>query len=123
MPSDCHTYPPVRSKTWQSGRKLSALSPGCKAVTSFCVIKTLLTTFLWLSEKDGFMNIYKYDISRKLEKQLTHFNWVIKDILGFDKQGKYAVVLGTGPDARETKAYKINFTAHLLKLILFLNKE
>jgi len=66
------------------------------------------TTFLWLSEKDGFMNIYKYDIHKKEEKQLTHFKWVIKDILGFDHKGKEVIVLGTGPDARETKAYKIN---------------
>ena len=54
------------------------------------------TEFLWLSERDGFMNLYKYDINNKNEKQITQFNWVIKEIIGFDKSGKNVIVLGTG---------------------------
>ncbi len=64
--------------------------------------------FLWLSERDGFMNIYKYDINSSKERQLTYFNWVIKSIVGFDEGGKNVIILGTGNDGRETKAYKIN---------------
>ncbi len=66
------------------------------------------STFLWLSERDGFMNIYEYDIDNQSERQLTHFSWVIKEILGFDEKGKNVIVTGTGNDARETKAFKIN---------------
>jgi dipeptidyl-peptidase-4 len=65
------------------------------------------TEFLWLSERDGFMNIYKYDINKGYIKQLTKFNWVIKEIIGFDKSKKCVIVSGTGADARENKAYKI----------------
>ena len=64
--------------------------------------------FLWLSERDGFMNLYKYNINNKNEKELTQFNWVIKEIIGFDNSGENVIVLGTGSDARETKAYKVN---------------
>ncbi len=64
--------------------------------------------FLWLSERDGFMNLYLYDINNVHEKQLTQFNWVIKEIIGFDESGKNVIVSGTGTDARETKAFKIN---------------
>jgi dipeptidyl-peptidase-4 len=64
--------------------------------------------FLWLSERDGFMNIYKYDINGSDVSQLTHFSWVIKSILGFDENGKNVIISGTGNDGRETKAYKIN---------------
>ncbi len=66
------------------------------------------TEFLWLSERDGFMNLYLYDVNNKNEKQLTQFNWMIKGILGFDESGKNVIVSGTGTDARETKAFKIN---------------
>jgi len=65
------------------------------------------TEFLWLSERDGFMNIYKYDINKGFIKQLTKFNWVIKEIIGFDKSKKCVIISGTGADARETKAYKV----------------
>ena len=66
------------------------------------------STFLWLSERDGFMNLYEYDIDNQSERQLTHFSWVIKKILGFDEKGKNVIITGTGIDARETKAFKIS---------------
>ena len=66
------------------------------------------TEFLWLSERDGFMNLYKYDIYAENGIQLTHFSWVIKGIVGFDENGKNVIISGTGNDGRETKAYKIN---------------
>jgi len=64
--------------------------------------------FLWMSERDGFMNLYLYDITNNKEKQLTQFDWVIKEIIGFDEKEKNVIISGTGPDARETKAFKIN---------------
>ncbi len=66
------------------------------------------TEFLWLSERDGFMNLYRYDINGSNVSQLTHFSWVIKEIIGFDDSGKNVIVSGTGNDVRETKAFKIN---------------
>ncbi|MDB2495190.1 S9 family peptidase, partial [Flavobacteriaceae bacterium] len=64
--------------------------------------------FLWLSERDGFMNLYKYDINSSNVSPLTNFSWVIKAIVGFDEGGKNVIILGTGNDGRETRAYKIN---------------
>ena len=65
------------------------------------------TEFLWLSERDGFMNSYKYDINKGLKKQITKFKWVVKEIIGFDQNGKNVILSGTGDDPRETKAYKV----------------
>lgn len=73
--------------------------------------------FLWMSERDGFMNLYKYDTFNSNKKQLTKFNWVIKSIIGFDESGKHVIVLGTGNDGRETKAYKINLKNGKFELI------
>ena len=64
--------------------------------------------FIWLSERDGFMNLYKYNTDGKLIKQLTHNHWVTNDVLGFSKKGKYAFIEGTGKDPRDKKLFKVN---------------
>lgn len=63
--------------------------------------------FLWLSERDGFMNLYVYDINKGFIKQLTDYTWVIKNIIGFDSNSKYVVISGTGNDPRENKVFKV----------------
>ena len=64
--------------------------------------------FLWMSERDGFMNLYLYDTNGKLIKQLTSFKFVIKSILGFDERGANVFVNATGTDARNRHVYKVN---------------
>ncbi|GIZ15796.1 S9 family peptidase [Capnocytophaga catalasegens] len=64
--------------------------------------------FLWLSEKDGFMNVYLYNINGKLIKQLTNFQWVVQEIIGFDNKGENIFISGTGIDPREQKTFKIH---------------
>ncbi len=64
--------------------------------------------FIWLSERDGFMNLYKYDTNGRLIKQLTKNQWVTLDILGFSQDGKYVYTLGTGKDPREQHLFQIN---------------
>lgn len=64
--------------------------------------------FLWLSERDGFMNIYHYNTDGKLVKQVTNFNWVVTGILGFDENGKNVFITGTGKDPRDTHPFKVN---------------
>ncbi len=64
--------------------------------------------FIYLSERDGFMNLYMYDTTGKLLKQLTSNKWVSNDILGFSHNGKYVYVTGTGNDPRDNRLFKIN---------------
>lgn len=64
--------------------------------------------FLWFSERDGFKNLYHYNLDGKLIKQVTNFNWVITDVLGFDTKGRNVFVVGTGEDARESHTFKVN---------------
>ncbi len=66
------------------------------------------TDFLWLSERDGFMNLYHYNTTGKLIKQLTNFKFVIKSILGFDEKSTSVFVDATGVDARNSHVFKIN---------------
>ena len=64
--------------------------------------------FLWLSERDGFMNVYHYNLAGKLIKQVTNFKWVVQEIIGFDAKGQYVFVVGTSPDPREKHCYRID---------------
>ncbi len=66
------------------------------------------TEFIWMSERDGFMNLYLYNIDGKLINQLTKFKFIVNSILGFDKKGGNVFVDATGPDPRNLHVYKIN---------------
>ena len=63
--------------------------------------------FIWLSERDGFMNMYLYDVEGKLIKQLTNNEWVIKGIDGHDDAGN-VYFHGTGDSPLETHYFKVN---------------
>jgi len=66
------------------------------------------TNFLWMSEKDGYKNIYQYTTSGKFIKQLTDFKFIVKSILGFDTSGKHAIISATGENPTEMHTYKVN---------------
>jgi len=64
--------------------------------------------FIWISEKDGFNNLYYYSIDGKLIRQLTKNIFPIKDILSSTKDGKSVFISATGPDATNTLIYKVS---------------
>jgi len=64
--------------------------------------------FIWLSERDGFMNLYKYNTQGKLIKQLTHNKWVTNDVLGFSNKGRYVYIKGTGTDPRDKQFFRVD---------------
>jgi len=68
--------------------------------------------FIWMSERDGFMNLYLYDADTgKLIRQLTSNPWVMKNVLGFTSDGKYVLASGTGDDPRETHLFRIKISS------------
>ncbi|MCB0790608.1 MAG: DPP IV N-terminal domain-containing protein [Flavobacteriales bacterium] len=56
------------------------------------------TSYIWWSQRDGWMHLYLYDLKKGLVRQLTSGNWVVKEILGQDPKGSYLVVAGTADD-------------------------
>lgn len=48
-------------------------------------------TMLWLSERDGYLHIYKYDITKATCTQLTKGNWVVTELLGYDAKTKSVI--------------------------------
>jgi len=67
------------------------------------------TTFLWISQRDGFNNLYLYDTKGTLLRN-SKVKFDITEFLGFDKSGKYAFVMATGDDPTESKCYRVNMS-------------
>lgn len=63
--------------------------------------------FIWMSERDGFMNLYHYDIEGKLIKQLTKNKWIATEIIGYNKS-KELFFTGTGDNPTEHHAFKVS---------------
>ncbi|MBN4077559.1 DPP IV N-terminal domain-containing protein [bacterium AH-315-C20] len=63
--------------------------------------------FIYMSEKDGFMNMYLYSDKGEFVKQLTQNKWVVQDIVGHDVNGN-VFFKGTGEDPRQRHYFKIN---------------
>lgn len=66
------------------------------------------TNFIWISEKDGFNNLYYYSIDGKLIKQLTANKFVTKEILQSINKGKEVVFAATGTSALNTLYYAVD---------------
>jgi dipeptidyl-peptidase-4 len=65
--------------------------------------------FLWISQRDGFNNLYLYDTKGTLLKQ-SKAKFDITEFLGFDFNGKHAFVMGTGSNPTESRGYKVNLS-------------
>lgn len=61
--------------------------------------------FLWWSERDGFMHLYRYNVKGQLLGQVTKGNWVCLDILGLDASSKNILVTGTDASGLNTSLY------------------
>ncbi len=61
--------------------------------------------FLWWSERDGFMHLYRYNTEGKLLGQVTKGDWVTLEILGLDDSKKNLLVKGTDVSGLNTTVY------------------
>lgn len=64
--------------------------------------------FIWQSQRDGFNHLYLYNTKGELLEQITFGEWIVKDVLGFDKRGQHIFVSTTEGNGRETHTRKIN---------------
>lgn len=62
--------------------------------------------FIWISEKDGFDNLYYYSIDGKLIKQLTSNKFVAKEIITANPAGTEIYFTATGPNPTNLLLYK-----------------
>lgn len=64
--------------------------------------------FVWISEKDGFNNLYLYTINGKLIKQLTSNKFVVKRIVKSINEGKEILFTATGTSPLNTFYYTVD---------------
>ena len=65
--------------------------------------------FVWMSEKNGFMNLYYYDFDGKLLDVLTNHDFVVKNIIGMSKDKKRLYYTATGKNPMNTVVYEYHF--------------
>ena len=66
------------------------------------------TNFVWISEKDGFNNLYYYSIDGKLIKQLTVNKFPTREIIGANPAGTEIYFKATGPNPTNMLVYKVD---------------
>ncbi|OAD91645.1 peptidase S9 [Aequorivita soesokkakensis] len=66
--------------------------------------------FIWMSEKDGFMNLYLCNTSKGIVKQLTNNKWVAEEIVGNNTKGTEVYFTGTGESPLDTKLYSVTIS-------------
>lgn len=64
--------------------------------------------FVWLSEKDGFMNLYLCNTTTGIQKQLTRNKWVTTQIVGCNQTGTEVYFQGMGESPLDSKLYAVN---------------
>ncbi len=68
-----------------------------------------LTQFFWLSDRDGFQHIYRYDYSGKLLDQVTHGKWSVTQVRGIDPKRRVIYYSGTEASPLQRQLYAIDF--------------
>ncbi|HEV7387540.1 MAG TPA: S9 family peptidase [Gemmatimonadaceae bacterium] len=65
--------------------------------------------FFWLSDRDGFQHLYRYDYSGKLVNQVTHGNWSVTRVEGSDAKGQTVYYTSTEASPLQRQLYSIHF--------------
>ncbi|GAA4398118.1 S9 family peptidase [Nibrella viscosa] len=65
--------------------------------------------FFWVSERDGFAHIYRYDYSGKLLNQVTKGNWEVTYVHNVDAKNKKVYFSSTEQSPLERQLYVIDF--------------
>ncbi len=71
-------------------------------------VKNNPNQFIWQSERDGFNHLYLYDTHGKIIRQLTKGEWLVTDVLGFDKTGRYLFYISTEASPLERNTYRLD---------------
>lgn len=65
--------------------------------------------FVWWSQRDGFMHLYRYDLNGKLINQITKGNWLVNEIVGKNEKKNQLLITSTKDGATEKHLYSVNW--------------
>lgn len=64
--------------------------------------------FLWWSERDGYQHLYLYNTNGEQIRQLTHGNWVVNEIVGFNVADNKVIITASKESPLEKHIYTVN---------------
>jgi dipeptidyl-peptidase-4 len=67
------------------------------------------TEFFWISDRDGWQHLYRYDYSGKLVNQVTRGRWSVTRVEGIDTKTKTVYYTGTEASPLQRQLYAIGF--------------
>ena len=73
--------------------------------------------FIWWSQRDGFMHLYRFNTEGKLINQITKGDWIVTDIVGENTKKKELLVMTTKDSAKERQLYAVNWENGKLRKI------
>lgn len=65
--------------------------------------------FIWWSQRDGFMHLYRYNTRGKLLNQITKGPWVVSDIVGLSEKKKTIYIVATKESPLERNIYSVHW--------------
>jgi dipeptidyl-peptidase-4 len=75
------------------------------------------TEFLWISDRDGYQHVYRYDYSGKLVQQVTKGPWSVTRIEGVDAASKTIYFTSTNPSPLERQLWSVRMDGTGLRRI------
>ena len=66
------------------------------------------TKFIMQSQRDGYNHLYLYNNKGELLRQLTKGQWVVEDVLGFNKKNKSIVIASNEKNAIQRNIYSVD---------------
>ncbi len=79
------------------------------SVLHFFTFPENLEEFFWISEKDGFSHLYRYDYKGKELGQITKGNWEVTQVVSIDNKAKMVYYLSTEKSPLERHLYSVSF--------------
>jgi dipeptidyl-peptidase 4 len=65
--------------------------------------------FIWWSQRDGFMHLYRYNIDGKLLNQVTKGDWLVNEISGMNANNHELIISSTKESPKEKHIYSVNW--------------
>jgi len=65
--------------------------------------------FFWISDRDGWQHVYRYDYSGKLVNQVTRGAWTVTRVEGIDPKGQLIYYSSTQPSPLQRQLYSVRF--------------
>lgn len=73
--------------------------------------------FIWMSKRDGFNQLYLYDLRGKMLRQLSTGKFDVTELLGFDNEGKTAFYMGATNNGLDRQLFAVEIASGRTKQI------